>query len=236
VDSHQSSISGQLSLLEAGGWRRATVLDYIFDNSAMLCRSEKLIWIRRTSAVVSFFRTTSGGTLPTNTHQTQCGDLVRFISSIGRSYPWGSCLGKPRLFSNGGRSQSGADRKDQSRGAGLAEQYKSKIKKARSWEESIALFNEMQGKGIETDAYHFSTAINGYGKARQWKQALQLLREMEKRGIKPTLFTYNAAISACGKCGQWEKALELHREMDSRGIKSNVTIYNTAINAYGKGG
>jgi pentatricopeptide repeat protein len=41
------------------------------------------------------------------------------------------------------------------------------------------LFDEMQGKGIETDF-----AVSGCGKARQWKEALQLLREMEKRGIK----------------------------------------------------
>jgi pentatricopeptide repeat domain-containing protein 1 len=63
----------------------------------------------------------------------------------------------------------------------------------------------MQGKGIEQDAYHFSSAISVCAKARQWKKALELLQEMDIQGIQPDVFCYNAAISACEKGGKWEK-------------------------------
>jgi pentatricopeptide repeat protein len=101
-----------------------------------------------------------------------------------------------RLLSNG-RSKGAGDSRDQSRNAGLAQQYMSKIKNAWTWKESLALLNGMQGKGIEPNAYHFSSAISVCEKGSHWKNARELLQEMDTQGIQPKVFCYNAAISAC---------------------------------------
>jgi pentatricopeptide repeat protein len=91
-----------------------------------------------------------------------------------------------------------ADRQKQSRTASFAKQYTWKRKNASSRQASLAVLKELQGKGIEPDAYQFNASIRVCVRARQWRKALELLQELDKCGATPIFFCCNAAISACG--------------------------------------
>lgn len=104
---------------------------------------------------------------------------------------------------------------------------------------ALEVLDEMQAtRGVEPDAFSFTTAISCCGKAGgEWEVAIQLSSQMRAAGIPPTLVVYNALLAVLTAAGQWQRALRLFNHLCSQPIFSHASseqrwiAYSTTIEA-----
>lgn len=102
---------------------------------------------------------------------------------------------------------------------------------------SLKLFYDARDRGVELDAFLYSSAISACGEGAMWQRARDLLDEMKEKGIQPNLICYNSTISVYERAAEWQKALELLEEMRSTGLaEPNVISYSSAMSACAKSG
>ncbi|CAE7225272.1 unnamed protein product [Symbiodinium sp. CCMP2592] len=103
-------------------------------------------------------------------------------------------------------------------------------------EESRKLLRRMRTDEVETNIFHFSSAISACEKAANWLLALDTLHTMVGCEVLPNLVSYCSSVSACEKASEWLIALGLFAEMRPRQVIPNVIAFSSAISACGKGG
>ena len=108
-------------------------------------------------------------------------------------------------------SQRGAwhDKKKNGTSRHVSMEFMTKIKTARNWKAGISILEEMEERGIEANAYHYSATIAKCKRQGRWMEAVGLLQKMKDVGMELNVVCYNATIISCGKRKQWEMALQL---------------------------
>ncbi|OLP86730.1 Pentatricopeptide repeat-containing protein, chloroplastic [Symbiodinium microadriaticum] len=105
---------------------------------------------------------------------------------------------------------------------------------------SVRMRGEVRGLkarlAVETNIFHFSSAISACERAANWLMALDTLHAMVRHEVLPNLVSYCSSVSACEKASEWLVALGLFAEMRPRQVIPNVIAFSSAISACGKGG
>lgn len=91
------------------------------------------------------------------------------------------------------------------------------------------LLHQMEGQGIQPDAFCLRTIVVGYGVARDVESAVRVFRDMEARGLVLGEGEFSAVLTACGKGGDSKRAQELFAEMDSRFLQADVGHFTSLI-------
>ncbi|XP_017215074.1 pentatricopeptide repeat-containing protein At5g50280, chloroplastic [Daucus carota subsp. sativus] len=100
--------------------------------------------------------------------------------------------------------------------------------------EALIIQQEMEKKGIASNAIVYNTLMDAYGKSNQVEEAEGLFAEMNAKGIAPTAATYNILIDAYKRRIQPETIEKLLLEMKTMGLEPNVKSYTCLISAYGR--
>lgn len=128
-----------------------------------------------------------------------------------------------------------------------------KGKKRNSWQNALALLDEMKNRGIEPNKVSFSVAVTACGNAGRWQRALELLDEMRALGLRINTITYNSAITALSKASRaaakqhraidrpnadklWQQTQELLKCMEDDGVRRDSFTYSAAMGACGMAG
>ncbi|KAK1359635.1 Pentatricopeptide repeat-containing protein, chloroplastic [Heracleum sosnowskyi] len=100
--------------------------------------------------------------------------------------------------------------------------------------EALIIQEEMEKKGIASNAIVYNTLMDAYGKSNQVEEAEGLFAEMNAKGIVPTVATYNILMDAYKSRIQPEIIEKLLIEMKTMGLEPNVKSYTCLISAYGR--
>jgi pentatricopeptide repeat protein len=89
----------------------------------------------------------------------------------------------------------------------------SNLARRRNLRIANAVWEWMDGIGIDKNTFHYNSMISVCEKVRDYNKALRLLDEMTDKKVAKNEVTFSSAISACEKCGQWRNALDLLEQM-----------------------
>ncbi|CAM9592520.1 unnamed protein product [Chrysoparadoxa australica] len=99
------------------------------------------------------------------------------------------------------------------------------------WKEALALFAEMESRGLEPSVITWNTLINVLGKSDQLKKALKMFNSMEEQGLLPTQQTYGTILSACARRGKAMVALSIFKQIP----EPDLRCYNVLLHAFSEG-
>ena len=69
--------------------------------------------------------------------------------------------------------------------------------------ETMALYTEMQQRGLRPDSYTLTALLTGCERVNKWDQASRLFDDLTAAGVQPDVRNYNSLIYTLGKGGQW---------------------------------
>lgn len=85
----------------------------------------------------------------------------------------------------------------------------SSLEEGSAWEQSLALFREMERHGDDFfDDFSYNAVIGAFSRASEWTHALHVLSKKERR-FPVDIHACSAAVSACERAGQWQHVLNL---------------------------
>mmetsp|Transcript_10933 Transcript_10933/g.21710 ORF Transcript_10933/g.21710 Transcript_10933/m.21710 type:complete len:463 (+) Transcript_10933:1-1389(+) len=109
--------------------------------------------------------------------------------------------------------------------------YINLVGSTREWEEAVALFEEMDERGLQRDIFSYNAVIASCMKAGAWEKSLEMLDLIKANaGVEPNGFTYSATISACAQDAPTQ-ALMLFQDMKAVGLSPTEFSYCAALNA-----
>ena len=98
----------------------------------------------------------------------------------------------------------------------------SSLEEASAWEQSLALFREMERYGDDFfDSFSYNALISAFSSASEWTGALQALSKKASR-FPLDVHACSAAVSACERAGQWQHVLNLWPRLQSVQEKANI--------------
>ncbi|CAK9171713.1 unnamed protein product [Ilex paraguariensis] len=117
--------------------------------------------------------------------------------------------------------------------------------------------NEMQQKGLKTNAITYTILISAFCNANNIDKAMALFDEMLKTGCSPDAIVYYCLISSLSQAGRvddassvasmmkkvgfdrknrLEKAYEMLKDLEEAGVKPDSVTYNTLISYFSETG
>ena len=107
---------------------------------------------------------------------------------------------------------------------------------AGRWAEAIALLDDMEARGIPSNARCYNGALSACDRADQPEVALRLFEKMrtgEEERIRPTTISYTSAISACARRPSYaERSPALLAQMRRDGLRPNAVTFGATAQAY----
>eukprot|EP00439_Symbiodinium_sp_Y106_P018325 s3732_g2.t1 len=105
----------------------------------------------------------------------------------------------------------------------------SALAKVQRWDVATRVLQVMRSCTVETNVFHFSSAVAACEKGKAWHLAVDILEGMSEVGILPNEVTFNSAIGAC-EGSSWATAIHLLDGM--HGVLScSKTSCNVCMNA-----
>lgn len=95
-----------------------------------------------------------------------------------------------------------------------------------------ATFENMRARGIEPNAFVFTSLVHAYAVAGDMRGALSCVEEMKSEGIEMTVVTYSILISGYGKTNDAQSADNLFKEAKTKIDNLNGIIYSNIIHAH----
>lgn len=89
----------------------------------------------------------------------------------------------------------------------LATTLLSALAKVQRWDVAVRVLQVMRSCTVETNVFHFSSAVAACEKGKAWHLAVDIFQSMSQVGILPNEVTYNSAI---GACEGWSWATAIH--------------------------
>jgi pentatricopeptide repeat domain-containing protein 1 len=107
---------------------------------------------------------------------------------------------------------------------------------AGRWAEAIALLDDMEARGIPSNARCYNGALSACDRADQPEVALRLFEKMrtgEDERIRPTTISYTSAISACARRPSYaDRSPALLAQMRRDGLRPNAVTFGATAQAY----
>ena len=107
---------------------------------------------------------------------------------------------------------------------------------AGRWAEAIALLDDMEARGIPSNARCYNGALSACDRADQPEVALRLFEKMrtgEEERIRPTTISYTSAISACARRPSYaDRSPALLAQMRRDGLRPNAVTFGATAQAY----
>mmetsp|Transcript_34394 Transcript_34394/g.95098 ORF Transcript_34394/g.95098 Transcript_34394/m.95098 type:complete len:428 (-) Transcript_34394:18-1301(-) len=111
---------------------------------------------------------------------------------------------------------------------------RTRTKRGSEW--ALALFQEMEARGLQPDEVTFQHVIAACVRGYRWSWAVRLLFEMEHRGLQPGLALCNKVLQCCARQQQWQTVVRLFESMEASGLELDAEAYEIAARACGQGG
>jgi len=98
------------------------------------------------------------------------------------------------------------------------------IDQAETFEQALAIFDQMEIQGITHDTISYSTLLN---KSPNFEKAYEIFTEMKSKNLVPNEISYSTLLN---KSPNFEKAYEIFTEMKSKNLLADAISYNTLLN------
>jgi len=98
--------------------------------------------------------------------------------------------------------------------------------------EAVALYRDMQSKGLEPEAVHLGAVVVALCESKDAKGALDFY-DTEKHSTTLDAKAFSKVMGACGKAQRWEQSLQVLQEMQEAEVDPDKLTMTAAINACG---
>jgi len=98
-----------------------------------------------------------------------------------------------------------------------------------SWQQALALIEEMHAAGVEVDSVAYNTALATCVAGSQFEKARELLQEMEAASGVTDVITYNTLAKGYAKAGRLDECFELFSHMRAKGIAPSQWTYGIML-------
>lgn len=106
-----------------------------------------------------------------------------------------------------------------------------KMTEVKCPKESIELWEEMRGRGMDETPATYTAAIVAYNTQGWWQKAVETLDEMMQQNMAPLRIGAEHALMACEHGAKWQKALHLLDSLWDYGVTPGEEHYLPAIRA-----